>query len=413
MNFNSKIDFNYVQEHFCTFLISLLPICFFFGSGVGNLFVIILDIVFILILFKSKKIDFLHSWLFYFLLIFWLILMISLFFSINVSESLFRSFGFLRFIILVFAIQYFFKESNLNYKTIILNTWSILIIIITLDLIFEFLFGYNTLGYNNPMPGRLSSFFDQELKIGHLYSAFFLFFASYFSMTLMPNNNFCKNYLIFFMLTIFLIMSLIIGERSTIIKVFLMSFLFMLSYKKNIILKINIMVGIISFLIILMIFNVNYQWRYWQMLIKPAITDPISYINNSTYTDHYRVAIEVFKNNKIYGVGLKNYRHEVQKDKYHKNASIHPHQIHFEILAELGLIGYIFFIFFMLINLYFALKSFLRKKNYLVFSGFLFILASFVPLLPSGSFFTSFGATMFWINFAIMTSDIDIYKKLT
>ena len=34
----------------------------------------------------------------------------------------------------------------------------------------------------------------------------------------------------------------------------------------------------------------------------------------------------------------------------------------------------------------------------------LFIIASILPLIPSGSFFTTYGATLFWINFAVLVS---------
>ena len=42
-------------------------------------------------------------------------------------------------------------------------------------------------------------------------------------------------------------------------------------------------------------------------------------------------------------------------------------------------------------------------RNDLMFtSGFLFIIASLVPILPSGSFFTSYGATIFFINYSFL-----------
>ena len=87
--------------------------------------------------------------------------------------------------------------------------------------------------------------------------------------------------------------------------------------------------------------------------------------------------LEVFQNNKIFGVGLKNYRIEVKNWKYDKaspetgrnltvlDASIHPHQIHFEILSELGIIGYIAFVIFFI----FHFIKYLRMKKILTFIG--------------------------------------------
>ena len=42
------------------------------------------------------------------------------------------------------------------------------------------------------------------------------------------------------------------------------------------------------------------------------------------------------------------------------------------------------------------------KKEFLVKSSFLFITATLVPFLPSGSFFTSYGATIFFINYSFL-----------
>tara|TARA_B100001173_G_scaffold55260_1_gene46063 strand:- start:30 stop:614 length:585 start_codon:yes stop_codon:yes gene_type:complete len=191
-----------------------------------------------------------------------------------------------------------------------------------------------------------------------------------------------------------------------------MSIIFIFFVRSKIASKLKIFIFTILFFSILLISSKNYHWRYWEVFIKPVISNPIEYINKSHYGSHYKVAIDVFKNNKLLGVGLKNYRIEVKKDKYAgKLSSIHPHQIHFEILAELGIFGYLFFISFMLVNLYLSIKSYFKTKNYFVLSGFLYVMAALIPILPSGSFFTSFGATFFWMNFALMTSALNSYKE--
>jgi len=94
------------------------------------------------------------------------------------------------------------------------------------------------------------------------------------------------------------------------------------------------------------------------MFIKPIISNPVELVTKSNYGSHYKVAYEVYKNNKITGVGLKNYRIEVMKDKYSKDSSIHPHQVHFEILSETGLIGYISFLSLFIFNLFYSINYF-------------------------------------------------------
>ena len=42
------------------------------------------------------------------------------------------------------------------------------------------------------------------------------------------------------------------------------------------------------------------------------------------------------------------------------------------------------------------------EESFYHLSGLLFILVSFTPLIPSGSFFTTYGAAIFWLNFAVV-----------
>ena len=117
---------------------------------------------------------------------------------------------------------------------------------------------------------------------------------------------------------------------------------------------------------------------------------------------------KVYDNNKVFGVGFKNYSKEITKKEYKyyfysqsKDPSTHPHQIHFEFLAELGLFGYFSFILFFIYHFY----KYIKNKNFnvnLSLSGLLFVITSLIPLLPSGSFFTSHAAALFWMNFAFM-----------
>ena len=48
-------------------------------------------------------------------------------------------------------------------------------------------------------------------------------------------------------------------------------------------------------------------------------------------------------------------------------------------------------------------KNYLRSSiSYLIILSVLFILVSILPIIPSGSFFTTYTATIFWINFSFL-----------
>ena len=403
--------FDHNKNHYLPVLIiSLFPILFFLGSGVVNFFIIFLDIIFLFEIFLKKKTCLLKNIFFYLLIIFWCILLVSLLYTINLNNSLGRSVGFFRFIIFVFSINYYINFENKKYQKIIFNLWTIFFLIISIDLVYEFINGKNILGFQSYMPGRLSSFFNDELKIGHLYSALiFIILSNIFIIkkNYLKLKNFFYNYFDYFLILFFLLISFIIGERSNFLKVFIILPIFIILVKKiNLIKK---LVFLISFFLIIFSISVSneiYKLRFWNHLIKPIIYNPTNFINNTSYGQHYSVAIEVFKNNKFYGVGLKNYREEVKKDIYNKNSSIHPHQIHFEFLSELGLIGYIYFIIFFLTTILISFKNYLKNRDNFQLSALLFVTVSLIPLIPSGSFFTTYSAALFWINYSIMMPSI-------
>ena len=82
--------------------------------------------------------------------------------------------------------------------------------------------------------------------------------------------------------------------------------------------------------------------------------------------------------------------------------SSHPHQIYFDFLAEHGFIGSI-----IILSIFFKLTfDLLRKisisRNKLQFACFIYILIIFIPILPSGAFFSDYLLTLFFINFSLL-----------
>jgi len=80
----------------------------------------------------------------------------------------------------------------------------------------------------------------------------------------------------------------------------------------------------------------------------------------------------------------------------------HPHQVYFEFLAEHGLAGSVI-LFFILFNLVFSkIMIIINSNNYMQLGCLIFLSISFIPLLPSGAFFSDYNLTIFWINLSIM-----------
>ncbi len=90
-------------------------------------------------------------------------------------------FFFIIFLVSTFRYIIFLNENK--YLNNIYKIWSIIFFVVFIDLIFEFIVGFNILGFKSYMLGRLASFTGNELVIGNFFSAFCLIFLSYLSIT--------------------------------------------------------------------------------------------------------------------------------------------------------------------------------------------------------------------------------------
>ena len=403
------MDNKYILNLICFFL-SIFPITFLLGSLIINLNTIFIVLLFLVYSFKKNDFFFTKNKSFILLLLLWLSFLINLYFSSNFDNSFTRTISFIRFILLVFSIKLFFEICNDKQKEFILITWLFIFSIVSIDLIYEFIFGVNTLGFKSYMPGRLAGFLNEELKIGHLYSAFFLICA----VTVFYKT---KNiYLLYSFIFFSILISLLIGERSNFIRVFMMSVFFLFFFEnKNYLKKIIIIMVISSLTLLFISLNKDYQKRFYGQFVGPIIKikNINEIINNTVYGANFDRAIKIFNSNVLFGVGIKNFRVESNNPKYRNDelrfndqaATTHPHQIHLEILSETGLFGYISFITFIFLTIFFALKNFIKTNNLYILSSLIYFIFSLMPILPSGSFFTTYGATLFWINYSFLTFD--------
>ena len=81
-------------------------------------------------------------------------------------------------------------------------------------------------------------------------------------------------------------------------------------------------------------------------LSKIDKTDDIEiYVFSKEHTHHYITAYKIYLDNKIFGVGVKNFRKFCKVDKYrHSQLSCasHPHNTYIQILSETGILGLFF-----------------------------------------------------------------------
>ena len=391
------------------FLIVTLPFSLLAGSLINNLNIVLIVLIFLLDCGKRNNFYIFKETSFIFLFIIWLYLIFNSIFVGETTESIIRSLGYIRFFILTYAIYFYFNIEEKTYQKEILKYWLFLFLIVSIDLLVEIIFGKNILGMESTYPARLASFTGDELKIGGYYFGFI-------SLALAFLINYNKKYFLLFFI-LFFVLSLAIGERANFIKVFLIYIMFILFiFEISLYKKITIF---LFFLIIasLVIINVpNLKSKFYNQILhinSEDSNDKISFNNfqlekllKNKHISHYYTAINIFKENPIFGIGLKEFRIESVKKKYSLagiayGQGMHPHQVHFEILSELGMIGYLLIISNLFYIIFNALKN-NEKNNLFIKSSVIFIVVSFVPLIPSGSFFTTYGATIYWINYSLL-----------
>tara|TARA_B100000989_G_scaffold298918_1_gene291062 strand:+ start:37900 stop:39135 length:1236 start_codon:yes stop_codon:yes gene_type:complete len=402
--------------------------------------VFILSIFFYLLLFKGEKTieiikrdTFLKYFLFYII-----VLIIISFFSLDLFSSLKRSLTFFRFLLFIVFLKYFFFTDEKKLTKYLLIT-SIFLIILSSDIIYQYFFGKDLLGFPNASYGmRNSGFFGDEFIAGGYINLFFFPCLLLFKI---------KKFRIIPFLLLILYPSTILftGERSSFFLMILGLILatpFLFKYKNSLSsLFISLILMSIVFLNIPKVkerivettlgqISKGYDEKYFESesFVKEYENNSKSKKNdiaffNSGWGAHFLTSFEIFKDNPVTGSGLKTFRKICSEKKYEKIKSLnfenrcatHPHQIYLEILSETGIIGSSIFIILIIILIRNIHSSFLLQKS--EYRSILLILTPIIlklwPLTTTGSFFTNFNLITFsfCLGLALSMNNID-FKKI-
>ena len=388
-------------------LFSLIPLSIIIGPTISLINILLIAFFYVFQIIINKDYEFIKKPIFKILIFLYIYLIFNSLISIDLSSGIFRNFGFLRFIFLFLALNYFFYKFNNSNK--IFNIWLVIVAVLIVDSYVEFFLGKNSLGFEHNYGRRLVSFFKDEPIVGAFINGF-IFILSGYLLQNFKNKNIKIKILIFITLTLFLICVLLTGERSNTIKIYFGFFIFFYLWK-YFSFKFKIINSILFILLISFVFYKSdfLKLRYGgQLFLNLASEEKRNeFYQNNLYFSLYKSGIEVFKNYPFLGVGNKNYRIEtcdVQKYETNKTylCSTHPHQIYIEFLAEHGLLGTAVVLILLFYLIFKNLKIYLESENLLQLGCFIYLLMNFLPLLPSGSFFNDFNLTLFWLNFSLM-----------
>jgi len=396
----NKILYNYFF-----FLFSIIPVSIIVGPAISLINILLIDLSFIFLIFYTKDFYFLKNKTVKLLLFLYLYLIFNSLISQNFSIGAARNLGFIRFIILFVAFNYFFNKYKFFNKFLMI--WALMIFVVCLDVYFESYMGENILGYGAGT--RIFSFFKDEPVVGGYINSFYLIITGYFYFIF---KGYSKEYkILFFIISMLLVTSIILsGERSNAIKAFISFFIFYY-LNKNFSIKSKIISFLLIIILFISLFSSSYylKMRYIDQTINKIDSKEkiINVYNNFLYFRIYRSGLELFKDYPLLGVGNKNYRLENRcaaneiKGIYWI-CQTHPHQTYIEFLSEHGVFGSIVLLVILFKLIFSKVKIILKSENYLQLGCVIYLSIIFIPILPSGSFFNDYNLTLFWLNLSIL-----------
>jgi len=410
------------------FLFCLFPISLVIGSLIVNLNMLLFLLISLLyIKFNSLKIKFKH--ISKILVCFFVFIIITT--SLNIEtfgyENTLKSVLLLRFLILYLVLETLFANNAINLRQFFISCL-ICTTFISFDLIIQYVFGHNLLGYE-PWENMITGMFEHEAIAGSYIQKLSLF--SFFGIFFLLKDSKYKYYIFSFIVLLHLIATFLANNRMSFIILLISLIILLFVFKK---IKYYLLATLILFS------AVSYNLYNYDEQIKGRYLSFVSNIysknneikknsenlnNNSNNlkqiqskfilnTSHNRIfstAIESWKTKPLIGNGLKSFREDCKKFLKFKNrrCSTHPHNYHLEILHDTGILGLFFISIFVFYKIYrsFKLYFFEKKENfndiYLIAPIMISFLIEVWPIKSSGSMFTTWNGSIVWLIVALTT----------
>jgi O-antigen ligase len=408
MTFSSKKEF-FLFYSLPAILFSLIPLFLITGPFLSDFSISFIVILFLIYCIKKKNFSYFKNRYFYFFLIFWIYLILnSLINNFNI-DSLKISFFYFRYGVFIIAmvslIEFDEKIINFFFYCILLCFAALII-----DGFYQYFIGENIFGWKNISGYRVSSFFGDDLILGSYLSRLWPIF---FGLSIYLFRN--KDKLFFLFILIFILSEVLIflsGERVAFFYINL-SAIFVILFSRKL-LKLRLITLGISLMIIVLVSLmyptakervINQTINQMNLFNDDKKENNGPYIFSKQHTHHYISAYRMFLDNKILGVGVKNFRNFCNKEKYlisNVSCSTHPHNSYIQVLAELGIIGFLFLILVLASFCYAVIRHFFYKLNktyyfndfeICILSGILIFLW---PLVPTGNIFNN------WLNIILI-----------
>lgn len=387
-------------NQYSVYAVCLIPLALLTGPFLPDLIVSLLSLVFIYILTITRDTKYICNYFSYFFFSFCIYLIFNSLISDYLIFSLKSSLFYFRFGLFSLFIWYLIDNDKefLNKFTLFLI---IAFFIAIVSGVYQYIYSETIFG-NKPQDNRLLLLFSDNEALGQWLSRLFPLLVALLVLNFKPQFSY---YSIIFLLLISIdTLVYLSGERTSLGLMFASSLFIILLMKKLRLFRLITILFSIFIIVMISILNPEIKERNIDYTIEQLGLDDDNkkvYIFSPLHENYIRTSLKMFNDNKLFGVGTNNYRNFCDKEKYkldHKSCSTHPHHNYIQVLAESGIIGFIFFLsiilYFMIKTLSYIYYSF-KKISYLNDYQVCLIacfLCTFLPTLPTMNFFNN------WIN---------------
>ena len=313
---------------------------------------------------------------------------------------------FFRYIFFAMGIWYLLDNNPYLAKCLALVI-ALCITLICADGLYQYFNGSNILGYVKIDDGhRLTGLFRDEPIIGRYIS-----YLSIFAFALIYQNYQLSKKMIVYLL-FFLVMcasiTFLSGERAPTFNIFLFVIFILIFTPKYRFYKFMSIVICLIIIFFITLINPIAKERMFDVTSDQVSSTKIKILPYSEMHErHYISALKMFQSQPIFGLGTNSFRLHCNEKKYQykeNSCTTHPHNFYIQILAELGIVGFLFIFSFFCYFVYKISKQLIyilssKKEKIINFENFLFFIILFIywwPLIPHMSLYNN------WNNVLMM-----------
>lgn len=392
---------------FFSTLIFLLPIALITGPAIPDIFLSLVALYFLIKSIFQKLWNYYRSPIVYGFLLFSFYGIVRSLFSDLSMESITNEGSVFYFRYIFFALGvWYLLDHNPYLSKCLLYVIIVCFLLVTLDSFYQYFVGVNIFGNQKFSTDRLTGMFGDEPIVGR-----YLAHISILGFTVIYQCYKSSKEIMIYSIVFLVIAEIVIflsGERAPLLYINLFS-IFILIYAPQF--RSYLIIGFfVSIFIIfsIMLINPTAKQRIVNLSIAEISETTLPFLPYSELHErHYVTALKMFQERPIFGVGTNTFRFQCEKEQFQYkpgSCTSHPHHYYIQILAELGLIGFLFimsfvgyFLYVGLKQLYFLIKY--QKEKLISFEQFLFFIIIFVnwwPLIPHMSLYNN------WNNVLIM-----------